>query len=292
MDPLAEEKLAFVWLFAHKLHLLPRSIIREICLYLAFSRVLLGFRGTSLYVYTLPSAKPRCISLPVSFSEGTRSCWVTPTQVLFIGGGSYLSDQAAVSDTYQLGIRHYLVERLHSMFVPRYSPGVLAVGGVAYVFGGHAAGTALLTCEKFAVSLMDWEVMATMRHPRHSFAPVLYLDKIYLPDISKHHGVVEVYSPAENQFSVVRVELPTNCSNSTSFRVDDKLYVVSCKRFIWSWKFGTKETGYNRCALTQSALSSGPVEIVKMKAYWVEFHTGELVCLDLADLQGPWTDSL
>lgn len=178
------------------------------------------------------------------------------------------------------------------MFVPRYSAGVIAFEGTGYVFGGYCAEKAMVTCEKFDVSSGDWDVIPHMRYPRHSFSPVAYKAKIYLPDISKYHGCLEIFTPAKQTFSQAAIRLPTNSSNSCAFIVEDCLYVISCNRFLWYWRVDTEETGRKEVQLEKCALSSCPATVVSGKVYWTEFHTGELAHMDLSELQGKWTEEI
>lgn len=177
------------------------------------------------------------------------------------------------------------VARQHSMSVPRYSAGVLALDGKGYAFGGYCAREALVTCEQFTLS-REWDILSCMQYPRHSFSPVPYKKKVYLPDISKVHGFMEIFTPAKNKFRLASIRLPTNSSNSCAFIVADRLCVLSCDRFLWYWKVGTSESGRKEVKLEKSALSSCPVGVRGNKVYWTEFHTGELVQMDLNQLSG------
>lgn len=169
------------------------------------------------------------------------------------------------------------------MSVPRYSAGVLALEGIGYAFGGYSAREALVTCEMFTLS-KEWDVLPCMQYPRHSFSPVPYRSKVYLPDISKFHGVLEIFTPAKKKFRLASIRLPMNSSNSCAFVVADTLCVLSCDQFLWHWKVGTSESGRKQVKMEKSALSSCPVELNGNRVYWTEFHTGELVQMNLYEL--------
>jgi len=110
------------------------------------------------------------------------------------------------------------------MSVPRYSAGVLALDGKGYAFGGYCAREALVTCEQFTLS-REWDILSCMQYPRHSFSPVPYKKKVYLPDISKVHGFMEIFTPAKNKFRLASIS-PKVWEQCIPYSIDDFLLIL------------------------------------------------------------------
>ena len=279
-------KVLLVWLCP-----LPRPLLREIALYLPPCFYFLGISATTLTLYLLPGDYRQTLTHDGCFSDGMRHCWVNSSEALLVGGGTYLQrNRFGLNSVFLFRVEPLIVCYYPSMQEARYSPGVVCVDGTVFVFGGYHHRS-LDSGEKAEVARKIWKQLPKMTYGRHSFCPVHYAGNIYLPDISKGNRALEAYSVAQDVYETMSIACESSSAHSCAFLLQERLVVLSCYNFAWSWEIGTGRSEQVKVKTGVTVLSSCAPRVAGNCVYWVEFDSGRLACMDLNSLQSPSTQS-
>lgn len=275
------EKIQLYWCYRLHLKRLSFTLIREICLYLHHYHRLLGVQPGYLALYTLPGNHCRLIPLRHSFDPGTSHCWLAPTELLFIGSGSFFALKAVDTDVYLFDTQSYEITPQPRLIRPRCGPGVVYFRRNVYVFGGGWRFDVYSECEMYVRTEAVWRDIPGMRYPRCLFTPVIYENRVYLPDISQNHTSLETYSPLSNTFETLSINVPSLNHPSLSFLLDDLLVVVSFD-MQWCWRIGSSTAYKYKARFGRKMVSSCPPVFVEGRMYWIDSTRGELRSGELA----------
>ena len=284
-------QVCLMWVYRTIRPVLSVNVLREIAQYVRESYRLIGAMGSEVTVYALSGRKSEARNVAMECSDGTRYCWVSENQAMFVGGGSILKNRPVTSDVYLFNLLDYTVTQQASMSSKRFSPGVISTSRSVLVFGGYHMG-ALNSCEQFSLLDSNWRCLPDMLRPKYSFSPVLYQQNVYLPCVILTFPELEMYRIYENCFEIYPVKLPVSSNCSLSFLINDVLVLISCNRFIYLLNLTTGKYAQEAGGSEALALSSGPVVVFNEKVYWIEFSTAKLTSFDvnrinLAAVTGP-----
>ena len=279
-NPTVRAKVLLMWFFDLRTDLRRPSVnvLREICLFQGQSAFLPAIWGDRLMLFDLENETAQTETLSQKFSMGARFCLMDPVNVLCVGGSS------AQSSVFSASLLDCCLKPKADMCKGRSSPGLIKHRGIVYVFGGATAkGTAMVHCEKFEVASELWTGLPNMQRGKKAFMPCSYEGEIYLADTSPH-GLLEVFSPASCQFTVLSTAVPDLLSASVSVVVAGRRMIMTCCQQMAVWaihKEAQFRLSHMRSTHTLSGTSSVPAMRLGHKVFWVRLGSTGLVIFDV-----------
>ena len=185
--------------------------------------------------------------------NGAGWCLVpTINQFLYTGG---LTNSYVSSETYVLNSLSTAVNRRENMHQARFSHSIVYVNGGVYVFGGcriapstprkkggnkvevEGDNGVLGGSERYDLERDRWVSVGDMLEPRYGATASHYDGKVYIVGgMGSKHG--EMYSPQDNSFTFLPLELPSNDKFTTVVSTQNTLFILH-DRSLYEYSLST-----------------------------------------------------
>ena len=255
-----------IWL--HFLHLrhslyvpLSLTVLREVCLYLSPSPLLVSLSGTKLLLFSFRSQSSSQQKLDFHFKPGSMVCLTDTDSVICVAGGDSLRR------CFEVSLNDYTLTRRADLEAMRAWPGVVLYKGLTYAFGGVGYN---LSSECFDCCSNHWTSLPNMHVAKHSFTPTPYGRRIYL--CAPQAGTqLEVFSPHVPSYELLPLSFPIQCSSSVSLLLKDLVVVLTSEGEGLRWSVGEGEMRVEglKCGRLEWLRCWGNVVRSQTCAYWM-----------------------
>ena len=258
--------LCFCALHCSPYNRLSRNILRETCLYIGNAPFFPVLFLDSLRLFNLANLTLiKEIRLETRFPLLTQYCMLSEEEVICVHEGG----------VHSLHLLEMELLTLPPMSISRYKPGLTALKGVLYVFGGRGTtSNEKLTCHR-------WANLACSK-TRFAFSPAVHLDDVYLWFNELGRDGIEQFNSQTETFQLF-TELPCFCmnlSNSILLVNDQEILFLTIKGEIYRKKHQNAQHAIikaNFCAMGWSRTEASPVSY-NNKLYWTSY--GNLIELN------------
>lgn len=276
--PHIKERVRLLWFRKAAQWQISSNVTRTVAEYIGdIGEVIALVRSGAMIVQHLKTGANERFALMWKFSDWTFFCRISAFRVLGVG------NRPASPQTYIIGLRDGRLAEGRPLHIARSSPGLFKHEEQVYVFGGYDGKLDVLQTEIYNISKGTWRVAAPMQFPRDGFSPCMWEEGIYLLDVGYSHRAIERFSVQTETMETLAWHLPQMLSNNSLSYIHQGTVLLLTNvgqlaiTAVCSQDWRTKQI----VCKENTGLSNTPPMRLGNRLYWVRWHDGDLVQLDL-----------
>lgn len=259
---------------------LSSNILREIATYLPAPLLLPAVHSPFLITYNVHSACYRYFPIDPEFLPShSIFCLLDSVTAVAVSGDEPSTKVVRVS------LVSGRISPFPNMLQSRILPGIIAISGNLYTFGGLLFRHHLKKAEKFSISSQTWKRLADSNKAHHSFCPCYHKGIIYLSPSRIYHNF-ETFTTASEIFKMIDLKGDTSFLRPVSIIVADCLFVIGTNGYLVRWEVGagSAEVGTLEGRFGQIFAASCSPVVKDREVLWMDLTQQSLWTLML-DLQ-------